>query len=192
MFFSFWAGPSIAHTIMSWGFSDGQHLAISIETRRRVGQSYSAIGGFFRQYPIYYVVADERDVIRLRTNYRGEHVWMYPLLRVRGERARALLLDYVKSINGLNERPEWYNAMTDNCTTSIRRHVQHLQGGRFPLDWRLFVNGHLPEMLYERGGIDTSVPFPVLYERSNIDARAKAADQDPEFSARIREPAATQ
>jgi hypothetical protein len=90
MFFSYWSGPAIAHTIMSWSFSDGQHLAISIETRRRVGQGYSAVGGFFRQYPIYYVVADERDVIRLRTNYRGENVYLYRLLRARGEMARAL------------------------------------------------------------------------------------------------------
>jgi len=191
MFFSYWAGPSIAHTIMSWSFSDGQHLAISIETRKTKGQEYSAVAGFFRQYPIYYVVADERDVIRLRTNYRGEHVWLYHL-KAPPERARKLLLDYVASINELAEQPEWYNALTDNCTTSIRRHVQHLHDGGFPLDWRLFVNGYLPELLYDRGAVDGSVPFAELRERSNIDARAKAADQDPAFSARIREPAATQ
>lgn len=191
MFFSHWSGPAIAHTIMSWSFSDGQHLAISIETRKTQNQVYSAVAGFFRQYPIYYVVADERDVVRLRTNYRGEHVWLYPL-KTPPEAARALLLDYVKSINALHQEPEWYNALTDNCTTSIRRHVQHLQGGHFPLDWRLFVNGYLPELLYERGSLGKERSFAEIQATSNIDARAQAADQDPAFSARIREPAATQ
>ena len=188
MFFSHWSGPAIAHTIMSWSFSDGQHLAISIETRKVEGQEYSAVAGFFRQYPIYYVVADERDVVRVRTNYRGENVWMYRLKPPRPEAARALLLDYVASINALAERPAWYNALTDNCTTSIQRHARHLNPDANPFDWRLLENGHLPELLYEQGRIDTSLPFEELARRSHIDARAKAADQDPAFSARIREP----
>ncbi len=187
MFFSHWSGPAIAHTIMSWSFSDGQHLAISIETRKVVGQEYSSVAGFFRQYPIYYAVADERDVVRLRTNYRGEHVWLYRLQSARPGAARALLLDYVASINALAERPAWYNAHTDNCTTTIQRHARHLNPGANPFDWRLLANGHLPELLYEQGRIDTSLPFDELERRSHIDARAQAADQDPEFSARIRD-----
>lgn len=188
MFFSHWSGPAIAHTILSWSFSDGQHLAISIETRKTVGQEYSAIAGFFRQYPIYYVVADERDVVRVRTNFRGENVWMYRLRPARPGGARALLLDYVASINALAEQPAWYNALTDNCTTTIQRHARHLNPGANPFDWRLLANGHLPELLYEQGRIDTSVPFETLQERAHIDARAKAADRDPDFSTRIREP----
>lgn len=189
MFFSHWSGPAIAHTILSWSFSDGQHLAISIETRKVVGQEYSSVAGFFRQYPIYYVVADERDVVRLRTNYRGENVWMYRLKPARPESARALLLDYIASINALAERPAWYNALTDNCTTTIQRHARHLNPGANPIDWRLLANGYLPELLYEQGRIDTSLPFEEVERRAHIDARAKAADRDPDFSARIREPA---
>jgi len=188
MFFSHWSGPAIAHTILSWSFSDGQHLAISIETRKVVGQEYSAIAGFFRQYPIYYVVADERDVVRLRTNFRGENVWMYRLKPARPDAARALLLDYVASINALAERPAWYNALTDNCTTTIQRHARHINPGANPFDWRLLANGRLPELLYERGRIETDLPFEELQRRAHIDARAKAADRDPDFSARIREP----
>ncbi len=187
IFFSHWSGPAIAHTILSWSFSDGQHLAISIETRKVVGQQYSAIAGFFRQYPIYYVVADERDVVRLRTNYRGENVWLYRVKPLRPEGARALLLDYVASINALAERPAWYNALTDNCTTSIQRHARHLNPAGNPFDWRLLANGHMPELLYEQGRIETNLPFEELQRRSHIDARAKAADEDPAFSARIRE-----
>ena len=191
LFMSYWGSSAIAHTILSWDFSDGQHLAISIETRKVVGQEYSAIAGFFRQYPIYYVVADERDVVRVRTNYRGENVWMYRLKPPRPVAARALLLDYVASINALAERPAWYNALTDNCTTSIQRHARHLNPGGNPFGWRLLANGHMPELLYEQGRLDTSLPFAELERRSHIDARAKAADQDPAFSARIREPEST-
>lgn len=184
-FMSYWAGPSIAHTIVSWAFRDGQHIAVSIETRKQVGQTYSAVAGFFKDYELYYVVADERDVIRLRTNYRGEHVYLYPL-RTPRDRARRLLLQYVDSFDTLAREPEFYDAATQNCTTTIRTNVE-AAGVVMPLDWRLFVNGHLDELLYERGVIDTSRPFPDVKAASLIDARAKAADQDPDFSRRIRE-----
>jgi hypothetical protein len=185
MFISYWGSPWIAHTIMSWEFADGPPLAISIETRRERTETYSAIRGFFRQFEIFYVAADERDVIRLRTNYRGENVYLY---RLAGppERARALLLDYLKTINALRDRPAWYNAFSQNCTTAIRTHTKAV-GGFAGLDWRLLATGHLDRMLYERGVVDTRLPFEQLRAASNVDARAKAADQDPAFSARIRE-----
>ena len=185
LFLSHWGSPAIAHTILSWQFEDAPPLAISIETRKDKHQQYDAIAGFFRNYPILYVPADERDLVRLRTNYRGENVWLYQL-RMPVPRARALLVDYVEEMNRLAARPEWYNALTENCTTAILTHVQQV-GGSVPLDWRLFANGHLDELLYERGAIANGIPFDELRERSHIDARAKAADQDPAFSERIRE-----
>jgi hypothetical protein len=185
LFLSFWGPTQIAHTIASWDFGDGQHLAISIETRKQQGQSYSAVRGFFRQFELYYVVADERDLVGLRTNYRGEQVYLYPI-RATTAQARALLIDYLKEVNHLAERPEWYNALTQNCTTAIRGHAQHIgAGGR--LDWRLLANGHLDQLLYERGQIDTRMPFAELRARSDITARARAAGDSPDFSVRIRQ-----
>jgi hypothetical protein len=169
---------------MSWNFTDGLPLAISIETRKDKTQVYSAILGFFKQYEICYVAADERDLIRLRTNYRGEDVYLYRL-RAPVELARKVLLDYVRSMNELVEKPEFYNALTDNCTTTIRNHVQHVSKGS-PFDWRVLGNGHAPEMLYERGSLDTRIPFAEVKERSHITDVAKAADRDPAFSQRIR------
>jgi hypothetical protein len=185
LFLSFWGPTVIAHTITSWEFDDGQHLAISIETRKEKGESYSAIRGFFRQYEVYYVVADERDVVRLRTNYRGERVFLYRI-RMRPEAARALLLDYVKEINLLAEKPRWYNALTHNCTTAIRYHAKNVAVNR-PWDWRILANGRFDEFGYEQGRIDTSMPFPELRKRSDITEKAKAANDAPDFSARIRE-----
>src|SRR5580700_4090386 len=160
LFLSFWGPTQIAHTIASWDFDDGQHLAISIETRKEKGESYSALRGFFRQYELYYVVADERDLIALRTNYRGEQVYLYRI-RASTSQARALLVDYLDEVNSLAEHPEWYNALTQNCTTTIRGHAQHVgAGGR--LDWRLLANGHLDQLLYERGQLDTRVSLEEL------------------------------
>src|SRR6202790_1220858 len=185
LFLSFWGPTEIAHTIVSWDFDDGQHLAISIETRKQKGESYSAIRGFFRQYELYYVVADERDLVGLRTNYRGEQVYLYRI-RVPASQARALLVDYLDEVNWLADHPQWYNALTQNCTTTIRGHAQHVgAGGR--LDWRLLANGHLDELLYERDQIDTELPFEDLRARSNITERAKAAGDSPDFSVRIRQ-----
>jgi uncharacterized protein DUF4105 len=185
LFMSFWGPTQIAHTIVSWDFGDGQHLAISIETRKQQGQSYSAVRGFFRQFELYYVVADERDLVGLRTNYRGEQVYLYQI-RAPAAQARALLIDYLNEVNHLAEHPEWYNALTKNCTTSIRGHALHVGVGG-PLDWRLLANGHLDQLLYERGQIDTHVPFAELRAGSNITERAKAAGDSADFSVRIRQ-----
>lgn len=184
LFMSYWGSPTIAHTILAWTFADAKPLAVSIETRRERTESYSAVRGFFREYEICYVAADERDLIRLRTNYRGEDVYLYRL-KTPPDRARALLLDYVKSMNELREQPGWYNAFTHNCTTTIRTHVKALQGSA-PLDWRLLANGYADEMLYEQGALDNQLPFPQLKAACLIDHKAKASDQDPAFSERIR------
>jgi len=184
MFLSSWGPKLIAHTISSWEFSDGQHLAISIETRKVKGQEYSALLGFFRQYELYYVVADERDVIGVRAGPRGEDVHLY---RVRGspEFARAMLLDYLKELNRLVQKPEWYNALTHNCTTTIRHHAQQVAAGR-PFNWRILFNGYIDELGYERHQINTSMPFAELRRRSDITARARAAGDRGDFSQLIR------
>jgi hypothetical protein len=185
LFLSFWGPTQIAHTIASWEFDDGQHLAISIETRKERGESYSALRGFFHQYELYYVVADERDLVGLRTNYREEQVFLYRI-RLPASQARALLFDYLYEINRLAKYPQWYNALTQNCTTTIRGHAQNVGvGGR--LDWRLLANGRLDQLLYERGQIDTELPFAELRVRSNITERAKLAGNSPDFSARVRD-----
>ena len=186
LFLSYWGSPAIAHTIMSWDFTGGQPLAVSIETRKERGETYSAITGFFKQFELYYVVADERDLIGLRTNHRGEDVYLYHT-RMALPQARALLLDYVAMINELAARPRFYNALTQNCTTTIRMHQRHTMHTVPPFDWRLIVNGYADQMLYERGAIDTSLPFDDLKRRSNIVERAHAAEGTADFGSRIRE-----
>jgi hypothetical protein len=185
LFLSYWGSPSIAHTIVSWDFADSPPLAISIETRKEKGESYSAVRGFFREYEVYYVAADERDLIGVRTNHRNEQVYLYRV-RVAPAEARALLLDYVATMNDLAAHPRWYNAAIDNCTTGIRVHVQHVGRAR-PWDWRILVNGHADRMLYERGSLNADLPFDELKRRSNVVARAQAAGAAPDFAARIRE-----
>jgi hypothetical protein len=185
LFLSYWGSPSIAHTIVSWEFADANPIAISIETRKEKGETYSSVRGFFREYELYYVIADERDLVGLRTNHRGENVYLYRV-RMPREGARALLVDYLEEANRLAERPKWYNALTHNCTTAIRKHIQHVSGGN-PWNWRILVNGYVDELMYERGTIDTSVPFAEMKKKSEITERAKAAEDDPAFSRKIRE-----
>ncbi|MGI9430673.1 MAG: Lnb N-terminal periplasmic domain-containing protein [Myxococcota bacterium] len=185
-FMSYWGSPWIAHTIVSWDFGDGEHLAISIETRKEEGEAYSAILGFFRQFELYYVVADERDVIGLRTNQRGEDVYLYRL-NAEPELVRAVLLDYLEEINRLAEQPEWYNAATHNCTTTIDHHVQHVAKGTRPWDWRILLNGSLDQMGYENGTVMTGgLPFETLRARGAVSERAREAEVGPDYSARIR------
>jgi hypothetical protein len=185
LFLVYWGSPSIAHTIVSFGFGDENPLSFSIETRKEVGEEYSAVKGFFKQFELTYVVADERDVVRLRTNYRtGEDVYLYRL-KVPNDFARKVLLDYLREVNSLKDHPEWYRALLTNCTTSILRHTTpYNPDARF--DWRLIANGYLDEMLYERGRLDQTLPFAELKKRSLINPRAKTADKAGNFSRLIR------
>jgi hypothetical protein len=185
LFVCYWGPTLYAHTIMSWSFEDSPPLAVSIETRKEKGESYSALRGFFRQFELVYVVADERDVVRLRTSFRGERVFLYRL-DTPPAGARALLEHYLGEANALARRPAWYNAFTLNCTTSIWHNVRAL-APETAFDWRLLANGYLDRMLYERGNVDTSLPFDELRARSEITERARACAGRSDFSACIRE-----
>ena len=185
LFLVTWGAPGIAHTIASWEFEDQPPLAISIETRKQKGEAYSAIKGFFRQYELYYVVADERDVIGVRASHRGERPSLYRI-DMYPENAKKLLLRYLDEVDDLAAKPRWYNALTHNCTTEIRWNLQAI-GLKNPLDWRIFANAHLPELMYERKTIDTSLPLAELVKISDVTEKAKAADGAPDFSKRIRE-----
>jgi hypothetical protein len=179
-----WGSPYIAHTMVSFGFSNGDYVCFSIETRKEKGENYSAIKGLFRQFELTYIIADERDLVRLRTNYRqGEEACLYRL-RATPEQGRRLFLDYLHRANELREHAEWYNAVTDNCTTAIR--AQRAAADRAPWDWRMLFNGHLDELLYERGVIDTNLPLAELKQRSHINSQARTADKAVDFPQQIR------
>ena len=182
----YWMGPAIAHLLLSFGFGD-DHLAISIEARKEKGEGYSSAKGFFRQYELYYVVADERDVLRVRTNYRKdppEDVYIYPLRGPR-ENLRRVFLEYMRRMNALREHPEFYNTLTTNCTTAILMNTR-VNPESLPLSWKVIVSGYAPAYIYESGRMDRSLPFEELQRRSLVNAAGQAADQAPDFSRRIR------
>jgi hypothetical protein len=183
IFFTYWGSPWIAHPIVSFQFGDHDYIAMSIETRKEVGEVYSAVRGFFRYYELIYTVSDERDVVRLRTNYRkGEETYLFHTLAT-PEHSRATFLNYLKKINRIRNRPEWYNALTNNCTTNIAA-----LAGEPQWDWRVLLNGRADQMLYERGDLATgNLSFAQLKEQAHINAAAKAAGDAPDFSRRIRE-----
>lgn len=183
----YWAGKAIAHIMVSFGFGGKDFVTVSIETRKEKGEGYSTLAGFFRQYELYYVVADERDVIRLRTTYRQaqEDVYVYrvntPIKNI-----RQVFLDYIKTINKLHVRPAYYNTLTTNCTTSVLFHTR-MNPESPPLSWKILLSGYVPDYLYELGRVDTTRPFPELEKMSHVNGCAQAADRDPAFSQRIRE-----
>jgi hypothetical protein len=184
----YWMGPAIAHVFLTFGFGGKDHVAISIEARKERGEGYSSLRGFFRQYELHYVVADERDVIRVRTNYRRdppEEVYLYRL-RSTPEAVRRVFLDYLAEINRLKERAEFYNTLTTNCTSNIWMHSR-VNPEHLPYSWKLLVSGHVPELLYDHGKLETSVPFAELQRRSLINPRAVAAGDAGDFSRRIRQ-----
>lgn len=184
LFMSYWGSPNMAHVILSFGFESGDYIAWSVEVRRRVGGKFSPIADLFKTSPLVIVAADERDVVGVRSNFRGEDVQIYRIkapMRI----ARALLTEYVADANELAREPKFYNSITTNCTTTVVKMMRAV-GDLVPFDWRLIVNGYLPEYVYDRGALDTRLPLEELRARAHIEERAKAAGLMPDFSRLIR------
>lgn len=179
-----WPVEEQTHVIFSFGFEGGEQLAWSIEVRHKVGGGFSPLADLFKNDPLVVVAADERDVVGVRSNVRGEDVQIYPL-RASPEQARNLLLEYVAEANALARTPQFYNSITTNCTTTVAK-LMRVAGDKVPFDWRLIVNGYLPDYAYDRGAVDTSMPLDRLREIAKIDVRARADGLSPDFSKAIR------
>jgi hypothetical protein len=185
-FLNYWGSPLIAHPIFSFDFGDDGQVAFSIETRREKGETYTTLGGLYKLYELSYLVGDERDFIRVRTNIReGEDAYLFRLVTP-PDKARERFLEYVRQIQSLHEKPRFYNVLTANCTTAIRSQM-HVAKHTIP-DWRLILNGKLDEMFSDLGAFAVKdLPLAELKERGHVDDRALKAQDDPEFSKRIRE-----
>lgn len=183
---SSWGVPGIVHALLSFGFDDGSHVVFSVEIRRQRNQAFSAMGGFFKNYERTIVAADESDVIRVRTNVRGETDHLYRLQMSRPAR-RALFLSYVKEANELAAQPAFYNTATSNCVSIVYDMAKQIDPG-LPYDYRLLLTAYLPGYLYEVGALDKRYPLPVLIEQGDITARARAVGPGGDFSKAIRTP----
>jgi hypothetical protein len=183
----YWMGDAIAHIMMSFGFQGKDFIAFSIETRKEKEEGYSTIKGFFKQYELIYIAGDERDLIRVRTDYRKpqEDVYLYRI-RFNRERAQKLFMEYIKQINAMKEKPVWYNTLTTNCTTNIIMHIKTFSD-RIRYNWKILLSGYTPQYAYEIGALNTSLPFAELKKKSYINPRAHVVGNDPEFSRKIRE-----
>jgi hypothetical protein len=181
---SYWMGPTIAHTLVSFGFDDGRYLTFSIEIRKERGESFSALAGFFKRYETVLVAADERDILRVRTNVRGEDMYLYRL-KMAPAAMRSLFLAYLDEGAELKRAPRFYNTLTANCTTIVFEMARRVAPG-LPLDWRLLASGYLDRYLFDIGALAGAGKFAHLRETAHITAKARAADKSGDFSASIR------
>jgi hypothetical protein len=176
---------ALAHTLLSFGFANGDYLGVSVEVRLERGESYSPTLGLFGQFELIYVVADERDLIRVRTEYRNVDVLVYRT-KATPDQARRLLVDVMKRVNKLHDQPEYYDTLTNNCTTNIVRHINALAPGSVPTDYRVLLPGFADNLAYELGLIDNSLPFAEVKQRARVNDLALRYKDDPHFSQRIR------
>lgn len=183
---SYWGNTSIAHTFLSFEFSDGYHLAVSIEIRPELGENYHPLAGMFKQYELIYVVGDERDLIRLRTNYRDEETFLYRST-ASPEQARDLLVEILSRANELAREPAFYGTVRQNCTTSLVKHINQVLEEDIPFSGRLLFNGYSDRLAYARGNIRQDLPFDELKAACYISEIARSLDKDPDFSRKIRE-----
>jgi len=182
---SYWSSEAIAHAMLSFGFDDGRHVVFSMEIRREKGEAFSEVGGFFKQFELVLIAADERDIIGVRTNVRGEDDYLFPL-RMPREAMRSLFVSYVDAANRLVDKPRFYNTITSNCTTIVYRMARRIDEG-LPMDIRLLLTGYLPEYLMDNGALDNRMPVDEWRRLGRITDRARAARPGDDFSAVIRQ-----
>ena len=189
LFVDYWSSRWIAHPILSFQVGDHDYVAASIEARYQIGQSYSAIRSFFRQFTVIYVLASERDVIRLRTNYRsGENVYVFHMT-ASPQWSRDLFLQYLRRANRLRDEPRWFNAITNNCTTGIFANMAatgHMPARSSRYSWWVLLNGRAPDMLYRGGNFAGNLPFSELKAQAYINPVASTLSDAPDFSQQIR------
>ena len=184
MIMSYWSRRTIAHMLVSFGFEDGEHVVFSVEIRRERHESYSEIGGFFKEFELSIIAADERDIVRLRTNVRGEDAYLYRL-RMAVPDIRSLFVAYVDEANTLMRAPRFYHTITVNCTTLVYQMMKRIVG-HLPFDYRVLLSGYMPEYVYRVGGLDRNFTLEELRALGYISERAKKADASETFSADIR------
>ncbi|EJN03140.1 DUF4105 domain-containing protein [Phyllobacterium sp. YR531] len=184
VFLSYWSNPAIAHTLVSFGFNDGQHVVFSAEIRKERHEEFAEIGGFFKEFELGMIAADERDIVRLRTNIRKEDVYRYRI-NMKPEMRQALFLSYVDNANHLAEKASFYNTVTANCTTVIFDMMRAITPD-IPIDYRVLLSGYLPGYLYDHGAIDNQKPLEEVINAALINQRALNADTASDFSVRIR------
>jgi hypothetical protein len=184
MIMSYWSGPAIAHMLVSFGFDNADYVAFSVEIRRRKGEDFSETGGFFKEFELSVIAADERDVIRVRTNVRGEDDYLYRI-RMPMAAMRSLFLAYIDEANSLVRTPRFYNTVTANCATLVYHMMKRIVG-YLPWNYSLLLTGYLPEYVYRIGGLSSNYSFEELRARGRITERAKAADRSESFSTDIR------
>lgn len=177
--------PSLAHTMLSFGLADGSHIGVSVEARLEKHESYSPTMGALQQFELMYVVADEHDLITLRTKHRHADVFLYRAT-ASPQQVRALFLDVVQRLNQLRQQPEFYNTLTNNCTTNLAMHVNALKPGTIPYGIEVLLPGHSDRLGYNLALLDTSVPFEQLRSAAFVTAKANAADGSSDFSRQIR------
>lgn len=191
---SYWMGPAIAHTLVSFGMADGQHLVFSVEIRKERHEQFDALAGFFKQYELALIAADERDILAVRTNVRGEQVHLYRV-PVPPQTLRDLFLAYAQQADALALAPRYYHTLTANCTTLVWQLARSI-GQTLPLDWRLLASGYVPEYLYQLQALQPGIPLAQLRALGDITQRAQqwqppeAADErtaSADFSRWIRQ-----
>lgn len=186
LFTSVWDNPRIAHLLLSFGFADGARVVFSVEIRRKRGEAFSSLGGFFRQFELALIAADEADIIQLRTTHRREEVRRFAL-RLTPDQARRLFLEYVSLGNALAARPRWYNTLTANCTTVVWQ-LARMVHPRLGLHPALLLSAGVPGWLHGLGLIEGDQPFAAAYQQARISARARALPPGCDFSQGIRQP----
>ena len=184
MILSYWGSQAIAHVLISFGYDDGSHVVFSVEIRREKTESFSEIGGFFKEFELSIIAADERDVVRVRTNVRGEDDYLYRI-RIPQAEMRSLFLAYVDHANALVQTPRFYNTITVNCTTLVY-HMMRRIVGYLPWDYRILLSGYLPAYVYKVGGLDSRYSLQKLRELGHLTDRAKQSPSLDTFSADIR------
>lgn len=175
----------LAHVMAAFEFADQKHVVLSVEIRREEGESYDPIGGALRQYELYYVAADERDAIALRTNAQKDETWVIPMNAGR-EKSAEFFLSMTRRMTKLHAEPEWYNTLVSSCASNLASHYEVVNNVKFPPDHRILLPGFSEDLLAELDLLPPGVTPAQARQQFQVNDLAQNAPLDANWSAAIR------
>ncbi len=177
--------PLAAHTFLSFGFSNGDYISISFEARRKKGAGFSSIKGLLRYFGLIYIVADEKDILRLRALHHRDKIYIYPL-KASPEKIQALFLDIIERINRIKEKPEFYNTLLSTCATNLVKHVNNIFYLNIAIGPKVLLPAFADRLIYKFGLVDTELSFKEARKKFLINKKIHKFADHPDFSRKIR------
>ncbi len=110
----------LSHMMLSFHFEDGRDITLSVEARRKEGESYAAMKWLMNYYKLIYVWWTKQDLVGgVRLYVRKVPVYEYQLDLTHSQAVK-MFQQLIQTSHDLASHEQRYSTVTNNCVTNIR------------------------------------------------------------------------